>query len=524
MERITQITSSLLTVNFPNESDKAEQRRIRLVQFCNLVGVGSVVLYDLLYLVADWRRLYPVTLTTLATVLFFVLSISLNQRGRFELAKVSFSLGLLSSMLVATGVFLGKEPGIHFYFLLFALTPILIWNFRQIFAILLFMSLNLLSFFYVQFWQPSAWILIQPFPAAWDVFFRIMSIVAVYATIAGILIFYQYLGERYEQSLLAQTIELDRFFTTSLDLLCIADMDGIFHRLNREWENTLGYPVNQLIGRRFMDFVHPEDAPATLAAMARLERQEIILNFENRYRCQDGSYRWIEWRSTPVGKMIYAAARDVTERRQAEDKIKNLLHEKEVLLKEVHHRIKNNMNTVASLLNLQKEVQKDETVKKALRDAEASLQSMMILYDQLYRSETFAAVSLREYVPALLQQVIGIFPHGETVSLYTDLEDIPLAPRILSPLGILLNELATNAMKYAFTGRSDGVITVTAAREGEQVVLHFADNGKGLPASFSFAAGGFGMQLARSLARQLGGSIAVEEGPGARFVLRFARQ
>ncbi|MGC9395520.1 MAG: PAS domain S-box protein [Anaerolineae bacterium] len=119
-------------------------------------------------------------------------------------------------------------------------------------------------------------------------------------------------------SLREKTEELDRYFTLGLDLLCIADTGGHFIRLNPEWEKTLGYPLVELEGRRFLDFVHPDDVDSTLAAISQLEQQHEVLNFENRYRCKDGSYRWIEWRSSPQGKLIYAAARDVTDRKQAE--------------------------------------------------------------------------------------------------------------------------------------------------------------------------------------------------------------
>ncbi len=115
-----------------------------------------------------------------------------------------------------------------------------------------------------------------------------------------------------------KTEELDHYFTLSLDLLCIADTDGYFIRLNPEWEKTLGYPLAELEGHRFLDLVHPDDMESTLATIAQLDQQHEVLNFENRYRCKDGSYRWIEWRSSPRGKLIYATARDMTVRKQAE--------------------------------------------------------------------------------------------------------------------------------------------------------------------------------------------------------------
>lgn len=123
-----------------------------------------------------------------------------------------------------------------------------------------------------------------------------------------------------EAELRALSEELDRFFTLSLDLLCIADVGGHFRRLNRAWEQTLGYKVEDILGRNFLDLVHPDDAEATLRAMKELTGGERIVGFVNRYRATDGSYRWIEWHSTMYGEsLIYAVARDVTERKATEE-------------------------------------------------------------------------------------------------------------------------------------------------------------------------------------------------------------
>ena len=128
--------------------------------------------------------------------------------------------------------------------------------------------------------------------------------------------------KRAEEALREKTEELDRFFTVTLDLLCIADTDGYFHRLNPQWEAVLGYSLPELEGQRFFDLVHPDDQASTLAALDELSAHKVVLNFVNRYRCKDGSYRWIEWRSYPVGNLVYAAARDITERRQTEEALR----------------------------------------------------------------------------------------------------------------------------------------------------------------------------------------------------------
>ena len=119
-----------------------------------------------------------------------------------------------------------------------------------------------------------------------------------------------------------KTEELENFFEVNLDLLCIADTEGNFIKTNKAWEEVLGYDSHALEGRKFLDFVHPEDMQATLAALARLGAQEQVLNFVNRYQCWDGSYRFIEWRSHPRGKLIYAAARDITEQQRTLEELR----------------------------------------------------------------------------------------------------------------------------------------------------------------------------------------------------------
>ncbi len=122
----------------------------------------------------------------------------------------------------------------------------------------------------------------------------------------------------------ASLSELEWYFTNALDLLCISDKDGRFRRLNKEWENTLGYPIEEVKGRNLFDFVHPEDRERSVASFARLREKGEVRDFINRCVHKDGGFRWIEWRSFSYGDIIYAAARDITKRKQDEDEIRRL--------------------------------------------------------------------------------------------------------------------------------------------------------------------------------------------------------
>jgi PAS domain S-box-containing protein len=121
-----------------------------------------------------------------------------------------------------------------------------------------------------------------------------------------------------EKSLRQKSKELDQFFDVSLDLLCIANTDGYFLHLNPVWESVLGYSREELMAHRFLDFVHPDDRVRTREAVSALSSQGKVIHFDNRYRCKDGSHRWLEWNAAAVGNVIYAAARDITKRLHAE--------------------------------------------------------------------------------------------------------------------------------------------------------------------------------------------------------------
>ena len=169
--------------------------------------------------------------------------------------------------------------------------------------------------------MPKGSIVINREVTLWDFRYYIIGalafIMAQSCLIAGLLI-NRRRRKSAEVSLRQKTEELDQFFNVSLDLLCIANIQGYFLRLNPAWEKTLGYSREELMARQFIDFVHPDDLECTLKALSTLASQQKVIRFENRYRAKDGSYRWLEWTSAPAGNLIYAVARDFTDRLKAE--------------------------------------------------------------------------------------------------------------------------------------------------------------------------------------------------------------
>lgn len=238
--------------------------------------------------------------------------------------------------------------------------------------------------------------------------------------------------------------------------------------------------------------------------------------------------RHFEARMVPVDdESTLGIIRNVTEQHHDREEIQRLLAEKETLMKEVQHRIKNNMNTMMSLLSLQAGSLHDRNAIDALNDAAGRFHSLQVLYDQLYRTESHSQGSLAEYMKQLVERVIRVFPDGDAVRVSVDVEECTHSARVLTTVGLIINELLTNAMKYAFRDHGDPHLVVTGRRHGEHCFITVADNGPGMPESFDAgpdgagADAGFGMTVVHALTDQLGGTIAFERDGGTTVSLRF---
>ncbi|MCX7679727.1 MAG: PAS domain S-box protein [Spirochaetes bacterium] len=217
-------------------------------------------------------------------------------------------------------------------------------------------------------------------------------------------------------------------------------------------------------------------------------------------------------------KLLYASHMSEINRERAE----KLLEEKEMLLREVHHRVKNNLSTIVGLLSLQAQTVKDESSKVALRDAQTRVQSMVVLYDKLYTEKYFKKMPLSDYLEDLVRETVALFPNGQMVKTHIRVPEVILSAKILMPLGIIVNELVTNSMKYAFVGRKSGAITVDGLEKGNTIELSVSDNGRGLPPEVvAGASKGFGMELISLLAKQIKGDVRIISSNGATFVIEF---
>ena len=208
-----------------------------------------------------------------------------------------------------------------------------------------------------------------------------------------------------------------------------------------------------------------------------------------------------------------------------EKKIETLLAEKELLLYEVHHRIKNNMNTIINLLTIQADAlehKESESAVGSIRSAASRLKSTGILYDKLYRSESLTRMSVRKYLPDLVEEIVSVFPDRYRVQTELDIADIELDVQQLSALGMILNELIVNSMKHAFRGRETGLIEISIVRYGGEVCATFRDDGIGIPNDISFEnPESFGLRLIKGIAGQIGATVRLDRESGTRYTFKF---
>ncbi|HEY1405240.1 MAG TPA: PAS domain S-box protein, partial [Spirochaetota bacterium] len=221
-------------------------------------------------------------------------------------------------------------------------------------------------------------------------------------------------------------------------------------------------------------------------------------------------------------KVMFGMIHDITDRVEAEDKVKKLLAEKELVLKEVHHRIKNNMSTLSSLLSMQASAAKEQPAADILKDAAIRVQSMLVLYNKLYKSVDYIRMSVSHYLSGLVDEILSNFSRHRSVKVEKSIDEFVLNVKKVQPLGIIINELLTNIMKYAFIGRDDCVIKVSFFTRGNLAVLVIYDNGNGIPENINFAnSSGFGLMLVGMLTQQLNGHIRIERDEGTRIILEF---
>lgn len=309
---------------------------------------------------------------------------------------------------------------------------------------------------------------------------------------------------------------------------------GRFLLVNQRLSDMMGYGAEELYRKTFYELVLESEVEESLQSWDDLLSGSIA-NFskEQTYVRKDGTLLRANVTVSMVRDVndapnyFVAVFEDVTERRENERRLQESLKEKEVLLKEVHHRVKNNMQVISSILNLQSSYIDDPKALEVLSESQDRIKSMSFVHESLYQSDTLSEVNFTEYIRNIATNLYHSYtrPQGG-IELRFELQQVSINLDTSIPCGLIINELVSNALKYAFKGREKGVITIHLARlTEERLRLIVEDDGVGLPSGFVVEnAESLGLQLVTTLATQVSGELEVINDNGMRFKLDFNEQ
>ncbi|NQT24708.1 PAS domain S-box protein [candidate division KSB1 bacterium] len=319
------------------------------------------------------------------------------------------------------------------------------------------------------------------------------------------------------------------------DFIYFKDRESRFIQNNKAHLAQFGLTKQEdMLGKSNFDFYSKDFAQETLVDEKRIIEtgQSMVNKLENISSKKDKPV-WMSTTKVPIKDdtghvtTLVGISRDVTERVLSSDKIKASLEEKEILLKEIHHRVKNNLQVISSLLSLQASTITDEDVLHALKESQDRIRSMAMIHESLYRGDEIADLDLNGYVNGLVQ---GLYSHyrgtSGTVRFQQNVETFPIAMDVAVPFGLVLNELISNALKHAFPAphKNEAIVQIKISKNKEdEVQLHIIDNGKGFPDDFNWeTAETLGMKLVRILIEnQLRGRFLITNDQGTHALVHF---
>jgi len=314
------------------------------------------------------------------------------------------------------------------------------------------------------------------------------------------------------------------------DAIYIITHEG-FQYVNPAFEQLTGYTSNEVCEKtfNFWNIIHPDDVKMIRGReAARKEGKEVPSRYEFRILAKDGQTKIVEPATVSIGEKgeakVIGILRDVTERKQAEERIKSSLREKDVLLREIHHRVKNNMQIISSLLRLQSRLVKDSKMVEMFKESQNRIRSMALIHEKLYQTEDVSRINFAEYIRSLTVHLFHTYRvNPNIVKMNTEVEEVYLSINKAIPCGLVINELVSNALKHAFPDSQKGEIQIKLySNKQNRTKLVVSDDGIGLPENLNIQEPEtLGLQLVNDLVKQIEGTIKLDRTEGTTFYISF---
>jgi len=319
-------------------------------------------------------------------------------------------------------------------------------------------------------------------------------------------------------------------YNRSLDLVFVHDFQGNFLDVNTTTLNLFGYSEKEIKKLNFNSLISDKKqmlkAQKTLEELATTGHQQDLTQFQ--LRTKNNEIIWIETKSSVIYKegKLYAVlgiGRDITERKKAEQQLEKNLREKEILLKEIHHRVKNNLNVIVSLLNLQSnQIKNTSQAQSAFNEIKNRIYSIALVHDQLYQTNNFSRINMKNYIESMSRSLLSSLSGGKKITLNINIKEIYLDINNAIPCGLILNEIVTNSLKHAFPKKKKGKILIEFSQKNNQYELLVKDDGCGITDKIDVKdSKTLGLRLIHLLTEQISGTLEIINKNGTLFKVVF---
>ena len=332
-----------------------------------------------------------------------------------------------------------------------------------------------------------------------------------------------------EERLQVERAYLDRLFESAQEGIVMSDREGRVIRVNSEFMRLFGYKRGEVLGRNIDELVVPSKYLNNGISITNKVVAGENVDFEAVRQQRDGKLIDVSVLASPIiadGEVaaIFAIYRDITERKRAEEKLRSALKEREVMLREIHHRVKNNMQIISSLLRLQSRQIRNKKILDLFNVGQNRIRSMALIHESLYQSSDMAKINFSDYIKRLTTHLLSTYRVDmERIRMKVDVRDIYLDINRAIPCGLVINELVSNSLRHAFPGSQKGdVKVIMKANKQDKYSLVVKDTGVGFPEDVDFRqTESLGMQLVIDLISQLGGTIRLKRDRGTEFRVVF---
>lgn len=319
---------------------------------------------------------------------------------------------------------------------------------------------------------------------------------------------------------------VDSIIESMANLLIVTDQDYKIKRINTAGLLMLNVKESELLGKKahtiFKNSNRPIFGKGTNEKLELIKGAAIVQRGDGKEIPVSLTKGKIKGQHEPRGYVIVAS--DISAEKEAQEKIAQSLKEKEVLLAEIHHRVKNNLAVISGLLQMQIWESENESAALALQESQLRVQSIALVHEKLYQSESLSYINFDKYIEELLQAVSNAYLSDDSeIKIITDLDNVILNINQAIPCSLLLNELVSNALKHAFSDQKTGCIEISMAQQGDEVIVRVKDDGKGFPTAENDSTS-LGMSLVNTLCRQINGELDFKNDEGAVITVKFEKE